>query len=215
MTTKTDRNLTLTDIATLAGATKRTAQRWLEKATKVHGELGELVEGTRLFSDAEKETLLSYQSKRPLNTVATEEPAQPQSVATELQIYEGNHQVTLPTPNLDDSFNLGVLRSDADVLSYDDPLTLAQSVIAQNQQIMGAMDVHRQQQAQKLAATNKALQVIHQSNQQLQDAAIEYKIDSRIQGAQLNQATQQLGAEITEQQRLGKSAVPNASATES
>ncbi|NEP16876.1 MAG: hypothetical protein F6J97_08210 [Leptolyngbya sp. SIO4C1] len=214
MTTQTKRTLTLLDVATLAGSTKRTAQRWLEKATAEHGELGELIEGTRLFSEAEKDTLLSYQSKRPQNTVTADEPEQPAPVAAELQIYEGNHQVTLPTPQLSSGFALDTLRADADVLSYDDPLTLAQSVLAQNQQIIGAMDVHRQQQVQKLAATSQALQAIQLSNQQLRDAAVEYKIDSRVQGAQLNQATQQLGMAVAEQQRLGKPVAPSSSESE-
>ncbi|MEM9164256.1 MAG: hypothetical protein AAGC54_14450, partial [Cyanobacteria bacterium P01_F01_bin.4] len=201
-------------VAALASTTKRTAQRWLEKATTEHGELGELVEGTRLFSNEEKDILLSYQSKRPPNTVVADELEQTQPVAAELQIYEGNHQVTLPTPDLNGNRTLSALRSDVDVVAYDDPLAMAQAIIQQNNQLIGAMDQHRQQKQQQLAAANQALQAIQGSNQQLKDAAIEYKIDSRIQGAQLNQATQQLGAEIAEQQRLGKPVAPTGSVSE-
>ncbi|MEL6776511.1 MAG: hypothetical protein AAFO06_04580 [Cyanobacteria bacterium J06597_16] len=211
---KTNRTLTLLDVAALANTTKRTAQRWLEKATTAHGEIGELVEGTRLFSNEEKDILLSYQSKRPQNTVVADEPEQTQPVAAEIQVYEGNHQVTLPTPNFGGDRTLSALRSDADVLAYEDPLAMAQAIVHQNNQLIGAMDQHRQAQGQRLAATTQALQAIQGSNQQLKDAAIEYKIDSRIQGAQLNQATQQLGAEIADQQRLGKPAAPTGSASE-
>ena len=64
--TTTDRQHTLTSIAADAHTTKRTVQRWLSKA----GDIGELQGDTRYFSDAERDTLLSYQSQRKTNDTA-------------------------------------------------------------------------------------------------------------------------------------------------
>jgi hypothetical protein len=56
------RQHTLASIAADADTTKRTVQRWLTKS----GDIGELVEDTRYFSDAERDQLLSHQSKHQL-----------------------------------------------------------------------------------------------------------------------------------------------------
>ena len=59
-TTTTLRQHTLASIAADADTTKRTVQRWLSKCD----DIGELVDGIRHFSDAERDRLLSHQSKR-------------------------------------------------------------------------------------------------------------------------------------------------------
>ncbi|NEP19817.1 MAG: hypothetical protein F6J97_23510 [Leptolyngbya sp. SIO4C1] len=201
---------TLADIAREQGVTPQAVGKWRDLAVDKYGELTFEKIGKRKEYDADAIKKILEFASQPQSA-----PEQSTPVPAEVQIYDGNHQVTLPTPQLNNGFALDALRSETDVLSYDDPLTLAQSVLAQNQQIVGAMDAHRQQQVQKLAATNQALQTIQLSNQQLRDAAIEYKIDSRVQGAQLNQATQQLGAAVAEQQRLGKPATVSALSSES
>ena len=60
----THRQHTLASIATDAATTKRTVQRWLTKC----GDIGELTDNVRYFSDAERARLLSHQSKRKLKT---------------------------------------------------------------------------------------------------------------------------------------------------
>ena len=54
------RQHTLASIADDATTTKRTVQRWLSKC----GDIGELIENVRYFSDDERDQLLSHQTKR-------------------------------------------------------------------------------------------------------------------------------------------------------
>ena len=68
--TATDRQHTFLSIAEEAKTTKRTVQRWLSKA----GDIGELRGDTRYFSDAERDTLLSYQSKRQTTDTSPDTP---------------------------------------------------------------------------------------------------------------------------------------------
>ena len=63
--TKTLRQHTLSDIAAAAGVKKRAVQGWLAKAKEQHGEIGQITDGARHFSDAEKEQLLAYQVRKP------------------------------------------------------------------------------------------------------------------------------------------------------
>lgn len=51
---------TLRSIANDLSREKRTAQAWYTQAKAEHGELGELIDGTRCFNDAERNILLSY-----------------------------------------------------------------------------------------------------------------------------------------------------------
>lgn len=122
---------------------------------------------------------------------------------TALVVQDGNHQTTL-TPTFTDSFHLESLRGDMTVSSYEDPIAIAQMVIAQNHQIIGAMQQHKAKQQLQLQNTQEALQLIETSNRQLEAATIDYKIDSRIQGTQINQSTQKLTEAMRQQQALGK-----------
>ena len=104
--TTTDRQHTLTSIAADAHTTKRTVQRWLSKA----GDIGELQGDTRYFSDAERDTLLSYQSQRKTNDTAPADEI-PATLA-QVTIYEGNHRQTLTAPQFPAEYDLGSMRSE-------------------------------------------------------------------------------------------------------
>mgnify|MGYP001792200274 CR=1 FL=1 len=197
--TTTDRQHTLASIAADANTTKRTVQRWLSKA----GDIGGLQGDTRYFSDAERDTLLSYQSQRKANDTAPVDKT-PVAPAT-VEIYQGNHQHTLANIDMNTSFDLSELRSPlVTVQSYQDPLAMAQQLIEQNQQIVGAMSVDLQQRQAKIDQTNHALTLIEQSNHNLMLQAQQYQIESRVQAAVLNQTTTQLQQKIAIQQSLGK-----------
>lgn len=74
------RNHTLSSIAEGMGREKRTAQAWYTRAKSEHGELGEIIEGTRYFSDDEREILISYAgADRPQSTKKEPAPAVPEN----------------------------------------------------------------------------------------------------------------------------------------
>lgn len=123
----------------------------------------------------------------------------------QIEIYEGNHQTTLANIDLGQQFDLGQLRSPlVEVQSYQDPLAMAQQLINQNSQIVGAMSADLQQRQAKIDQANQALALVDQSNQNLMLQAQQYQIESRVQAAMLNQTTTQLQQKIAIQQNLGK-----------
>ena len=124
-----------------------------------------------------------------------------------IDIYQGNHQNTLAAPDLSGSRDLGQLRSPRQAVnSYADPLALAQMVVSQNAQIVGAMSADLEQRQQQLDRTNEALSLVEQSNQNLITQAQSYQIEAAVQGAMLNQQTQALQQKVQQQQSLGKPA---------
>lgn len=208
---------TLNSIAAECEASKRSAQNWLKKAVEKYGELGELREGARYFSDAEREQVLEFASGRKKAAPVPATPATAASTVTSpaiapdvlppasIDIYQGNHQNTLAAPDLSGSRDLGQLRSPrSQVNSYADPLALAQMVVNQNAQIVGAMSADLEQRQQQLDATNQALSLVEQSNQNLIAQAQSYQIEAAVQGAMLNQQTQALQQKVQQQQSLGK-----------
>ena len=129
-----------------------------------------------------------------------------------LQIHQGNHQHTLAVPELGGSRDLGQLRSPHQtVSSYADPLALAQQLITQNAQFVGAMSADLQQRQAQLDATNEALAAVENSNQNLMAQAQRYQIEAAVQGAMLNQQTQALQRKVQQQQALGKPAASSSS----
>ena len=134
--TATDRQHTFLSIAEEAKTTKRTVQRWLSKA----GDIGELRGDTRYFSDAERDTLLSYQSKRQTTDTSPDTPVTQPVTPTAITVVEGNHRNTLAAPQFPTEFNLGSMRSElAAVDVHEDPLALAEQFINGADSLMDAM----------------------------------------------------------------------------
>lgn len=69
------RTHTLQTIAEAHGVNKRAAQNWLAKAKADHGDIGEVRNGTRYFSDSERDTLLGYagEPRRKVSAAVTAE----------------------------------------------------------------------------------------------------------------------------------------------
>lgn len=55
---------TLRTIADEMGREKRTVQLWYQRAKNEHGELGELMDGTRYFSDSERDVLIGFAGEK-------------------------------------------------------------------------------------------------------------------------------------------------------
>ena len=126
---------------------------------------------------------------------------------TSITVIEGNHRETLANIDLNNNFDLGTLRSPLQTAqSYQDPLAMAQQLIAQNQERVAAMNADLQRQQAQVDASTQAIAMVEQSNFQLMQQTLNYQMESRIQALALNQNTTQLQQKIAVQQSLGKPA---------
>jgi len=89
------RQHTIASITLEAGTAKRSVQRWLAKC----GDIGALKDGTRYFSDSEKEQIISHQSKPRAKQEETIEAELVEPGAIEL--HTGNASTTAPLMNFD------------------------------------------------------------------------------------------------------------------
>lgn len=163
-------------------------------------------------------TVVTEQEQKQVVEVANQ-TMQPSDQATSvtstpIEIYQGNHTQVLAPIDLSGSRDLGLLRSPyTEVVSFEDPLTMAHEVLSQNNAIIGAMSADLQERQAQINRTTQALELVEQSNQNLRDQTLAYQIESRVQAATLNQATTQLQQKITIQQQLGKGPRAEASPT--
>ncbi len=70
------RHNTIASITLESGSNRRTVQRWLSKC----GDIGLLKDGTRYFSDAEKDELLAHKSTRAAEVVEAELMPEPGAI---------------------------------------------------------------------------------------------------------------------------------------
>jgi hypothetical protein len=76
---------TLRTIADELGRDKRTVQNWYTQAKDQHGELGEIIDGTRYFNAEERSILVSYAGA----------DCTPTKTTAKVEIDSGNHQLVL------------------------------------------------------------------------------------------------------------------------
>jgi hypothetical protein len=181
---------TVTSIAADLNVTSRAVKNWLASAKAgEHGELGRIVDGKRIFTDSEREILLSYASER-----AKAKPASQPSPASEaaITVITGNHRQQLSGPSFGQTINLGQQRGELEVQTYGDPMAAAAralAVMGANIDAMGA-DLARQQD--HLAQTGQAVAALRQQAELMQQAQAEYRIKSDLMGLLQNQQTGEL-----------------------
>lgn len=191
---------TLASIAADADVTKRTVQRWLTKA----GDIGALEGDTRYFSDAERDTLLSYQSKRQAADTVVDEPATLPTTPTEIQVFTGNHRNTLAAPQFPTEFNLGSMRSElATVDAHEDPLALAEQFINGADSLMNAMAEDEKAMAQKIAQTRQARQAVGRKVDQLKRRNDIYALRTELLADRQNVETSALNDDFSVLQSMG------------
>lgn len=183
---------TLNSIATSEGVEKRTVQNWLKKAVKQNGELGVLSGTARLFSDADRDVLLSFKSDRK-----RAEPVVP------VQVYTGNHRVIESAPIVPAAYDLSYFRSDQDCVMVASPMNVVDQVTAIVTGIKGAMQADANQQQAKLIETQQAIDALTEQEQILRDEAILYRLRTETTTGLLNQATQRLNQKVGKLQALG------------
>lgn len=197
MTYDTPRPHTLKTIANETDREKRTVQRWYEKAcSTTDTELGEVIDGTRYFSNAERDLMLTYMGDKP----KFDEPAAPT-----VTVEAGNHQMVLATPQLPTTFDLGTLRK-SHIQTLEDPLAVAQQAMSVVDQLIAAAHADLDNRKQRLEATRAAKEEAAAKVRDLKLEARLYELEAGLVDNNLNRETQALIKEVSTLQQLGKPA---------
>ena len=191
----TERIHTLASIASQHGSGKRTAQNWLAKAKADHGEIGELINGVRYFSDSERDILLSYAGeprRRPEPVIEATTPAAESVELAPVEVIPGNHRVSLDGPEIGGTIDLARFRGSLEVRSYSDPCHPAQSAIELLSAVSEAMDSDLDNSFNQLEETLNTVQQLEAKTRELEQKALEYRVSQSILGRLQNQATGRL-----------------------
>ncbi|MGB7086677.1 MAG: hypothetical protein WBD47_14060 [Phormidesmis sp.] len=167
-TTTTLRQHTLASIAAVAGTTKRTAQRWFTKC----GDIGELTDNVRYFSDAERDQLLSHQSKR------TEK-----AVPVKAEVVTGNHRSTSELSiDTETPVSLAKWRGNQDVqlatLSGDNLSAVERLAL----EVSEAMDADLSAQLESYSATQEQIKRAQAVKAALDRKSLKYEIETELLG---------------------------------
>ncbi|MGG6242715.1 hypothetical protein ACQ4N7_29250 [Nodosilinea sp. AN01ver1] len=216
--TTTARHWTLSDIAESQNVLKRTAQSWLAKAKREHGEdFGEVIGGARRFSVEERDILISYAAPpRPVK-VEAEQAAEPRIVQTEafpefadrpaeprpVEIVVGNHRATVEAPTIGGQIDLARFRGDIETRTYQDPLGGAHAAIALFDALGNAMDADLDQSFAQLETTAATVQQLEAKARQMEAKSLEYQVTQKILARLQNQQTAKLGELLGKAQELG------------
>jgi hypothetical protein len=204
-TTQEERIHTLASIAAEHGSIKRTAQNWQAKAKADHGELGEVIGGTRKFNDTEKAILLSYagEPKAKPEPTTTTPPAAAESVAlAPVEVVPGNHRVSLDGPEIGGQIDLARFRGSLEVRSYSDPCHPANAAIQLLEAVESAMDADLENSFQQLEATAETVAKLEEKTRQLEAKSLEYRVTQGVLSRLQNQATGRLEALLGKAQAL-------------
>jgi len=183
---------TLSSIATEAKVDKRTVQNWLKKSESAHGKLGTVSAGTRVFSDADRDILLSCKS-----TKRVQEPVM------QVQVFEGNHHMVQADPIVPVSYDLGNFRPETEIVTIEDPMSIALQFCGAADQLIGAMQSSADGQRAKLQQTIAATQMIEAKAAEIERSRIKYEVLSEVRGDAQNLATADLNALAGKLQALG------------
>ena len=201
----TERIHTLASIASQHGSGKRTAQLWASKARKEHGEIGEIVNGVRMFSDSERDLLLSYAGeprRRSEPAEATATPAAESVALAPVEVIPGNHRVSLDGPEIGGTIDLARFRGSLEVRSYSDPCHPANAAIQLLEAVESAMDADLENSFQQLEATAETVAKLEEKTRQLEAKSLEYRVTQGVLSRLQNQATGRLEALLGKAQAL-------------
>lgn len=190
---------TLATIAADWGCNKRAVQAWQAKAKDSHGELGQIVQGTRRFTDSEREILLSFagpkRSPEP-TPIPTPEPA-------EITVIEGNHRHTLEAPMVPASVDLGQFRGGSEIAAYENPLQAIQGALALTRATRQAMGSDLANRLHLYKQTEVAAAQLEAEVEALKAEQIRYQVESDLLGILQSQQTATLQKHLGKVQALG------------
>lgn len=181
---------TVSTIAADLNVSTRAVKNWLAAAKAgEHGEIGQLVNGKRHFSDAERDILLAYASDR----VKAAPTGQTTPTAAALTVVTGNHRQTIEAPNFGGSISLANLRGTAEIAAYADPVAAANAAAALMAAAAEAMDLDAAARLAVLQETQAAAAALERQAADLQQRQIEYRVKSDLIGLIQNRETARLG----------------------
>ena len=183
---------TLSSIAAEAQVDKRTVQNWLKKSEKIHGNLGAVSSGARVFGDEDRAILLACKSAK----------RKPEPVI-QVQVFEGNHHMVQADPIVPVSYDLGNFRPETEVVTIEDPMSIALQFCGAADQLIGAMQSSAEGQRAKLQQTIAATQMIEAKAAEVERSRIKYEVLSEVRGDTQNLATADLNALVGKLQALG------------
>lgn len=194
---------TLRTIADEMARDKRTTQLWYQRAKNEHGELGELVDGTRYFSDSEREILISYAGEKPQSKQEAIRPeVMPENFfQTSALAPVETREIVLPEgfdPSVMVKFFDGVTGQATDTGSL-----LAIADMALNA-VEGAMDNKLQEQRQKLTQAQKDAEALKTKLAETKTNLKVKALESRILAEQQTAATQSAEDIFAQLMAMGK-----------
>lgn len=179
---------TVSTIAADRGVTVRSVKNWLAAAKAgEHGELGEMINGRRHFSDAERDIVISYASDR-----VKAAPTGQTTPTAALTVVTGNHRQTIDNPNFGGSISLANLRGNAEIAAYADPVAAANAAAALMAAAAEAMDLDAATRLEVLQQTQAAAAALERQAADLQQRQIEYRVKSDLIGLIQNKETARL-----------------------
>jgi hypothetical protein len=206
--TTTARSHSLSSIAIDCEVDKRTVKRWLEKAKKEHGVIGEIAEsGHRCFDDSERDILLTYKSdlpKRKPKAGTAKDMAPNQDSETPLSpttVLSGNGRSTLKAPLVPQTVNLSQFRRRGSLSA--DRSTVSDAVMAVRA-IRQGLKADLEHQWQQLEATQADEKLVTAELQALEREASEYRVTSDILARLETQSAVQVQEELAKVESLGK-----------
>lgn len=194
---------TFNSIAQEAGVSKRTVQTWWEKAKKAeYGEIGEIIDGARCFTDAERDILLSYASNRKSKTQPAETPT---AEYRPVEVIPGNHRQNLSVPVLPQTVNLERLRGDEAIAAYEQPLAVIGGAMQLIDGVNGAMLQDIQNRIALYNQTTAATDQLQRKAEELKETQQRYRIETDLLGILQNEKTAELNRLLGNVQALGES----------
>ncbi len=191
---------TLRTIAEAMGREKRTAQYWYQQAKEQHGELGELIDGTRHFSDEERALLVQFAGDRPAATPP-------------VTIDQGNHARSVTVQIGSQETSLEQFRTTRTRQHLANPREFMTNLVSFLDQIEEGMESAEKQQEEELHQLKTLKRQSQKRVEQFRRRADEYRIKTDILTTIQNTELEELADMAEEINAMGKpAAAPSPSA---
>ncbi|MBD1913615.1 MULTISPECIES: hypothetical protein [unclassified Leptolyngbya] len=192
------RNHTFRSISESMGRDKRTVQAWYQRAKDEHGELGELISGTRFFDDGERKKLIAYAGEKPLRAT---------NPAPRFTVEMGNHAAEKTLQVGATSTSLEQFRTDRIRQQLANPKEFMTNLNGFLDQIETGIDAAEKAQEAELLQTREIKQTAQKRLGQFRRRVDEYRIKSDLMALLQNADLEEVEDIAAELNTLGKPAV--------
>jgi len=185
--------VSLADIARNTGVTPQAVGRWRKLAEQQYGPLDYQQLGNKKdFTADAVEKILEFR------------PEQPEPAPIRPEIHTGNHRVTGQLAPLPCSADLGTLRGDAQLTTFDDALGAVDQALTFADSLLDAMDSDTAYQIQQLQQTQRANTKLKAKLDQVQRRKDQYQTESRVVALLQSQPAAELQQNMQTLQQLGQ-----------